>query len=119
MERREPAGLVGIEPAMPGQPAKARASVTNSGTRSGEAVAQLYIRDVACSEGARPAQELRGWQRLTLAPAETRIVEFPLDDTVLGFIDRSGRHRVEAGEFRVWIAPHAGTADTAAVYQRP
>jgi len=108
-----------IEPAMPGQPAKARASVTNSGTRSGEAVAQLYIRDVACSEGARPAQELRGWQRLTLAPAETRIVEFPLDDTVLGFIDRSGRHRVEAGEFRVWIAPHAGTADTAAVYQRP
>jgi beta-glucosidase len=107
-----------IEPATPGQPAKARASVTNTGKRSGEAVAQLYIRDVACSEGARPAQELRGWQRLTLAPGETRVAEFPLDDTVLGFIDRSGRHRVEAGEFCVGIAPHAGTADAVVYWKR-
>jgi beta-glucosidase len=108
-----------VPPAKPGQSATARASVTNTGQRSGEAVPQLYIRDVACSEGARPAQELRGWQRLTLAPGETRLVEFPLDDTVLGFVDRSGRHRVEAGEFRVWIAPHAGKAEAGAVYQRP
>lgn len=97
--------------------ATARATVTNTGKRTGEALAQLYIRDVACPEGARPAQELRGWQRLTLAPGETRTVEFALTDEVLGFVDREGRHRVEPGEFRVWIAPQAGTEE-AAVYQR-
>jgi beta-glucosidase len=97
--------------------ATARTTVTNTGKRAGEAVAQLYIRDVACSEGARPAQELRGWQRLTLAPGESRTVEFALTDEVLGFVDREGRHRVEPGEFRVWIAPQAGTVD-AAVYQK-
>ncbi|HSI08521.1 MAG: fibronectin type III-like domain-contianing protein, partial [Rariglobus sp.] len=99
------------------KPATARATVTNTGKRAGEAVAQLYIRDVACSEGARPAQELRGWQRLTLEPGETRTVEFALTDEVLGFVDREGRHRVEPGEFRVWIAPQAGTTE-AAVYQK-
>lgn len=99
-------------------PATARTTVTNTGGRTGEAVAQLYIRDVACSEGARPAQELRGWKRLTLAPGETGTVDFALDDEVLGFVDRKGRHRVEAGEFRVWIAPHAGTGATA-VYHHP
>ncbi len=98
--------------------ARARAKVTNTGTRAGEAVAQLYVRDVACSEGARPVQELRGWQRLTLAPGESRSVEFALTDETLGFVDRAGKHRVESGEYRVWIAPHAGTG-TAAVYQRP
>ena len=96
----------------------ARATVTNTGARSGEAVVQFYVRDVACSEGARPAQELRGWQRVTLAPGESRTVEFALTDETLGFIDRTGRHRVESGEYRLWIAPHAGTG-VAAVYQRP
>lgn len=99
------------------EPAVARATVTNTGKRAGETVAQLYIRDVACSEGARPAQELRGWQHVKLAPGETRTVEFALTDEVLGFVDREGRHRVEPGEFRVWIAPQAGTEE-AAVYQR-
>lgn len=101
-----------------GQPARARATVTNTGNRTGEAVAQLYIRDVACSEGVRPAQELRGWQRLTLAPGESRTLEFTLNDDTLGFIDRAGKHRVESGEYRVWIAPHAGTGEAVA-YQHP
>jgi beta-glucosidase len=107
-----------VAPTTEGKPAQARATVKNTGNRTGEAVAQLYVRDVACSQGARPAQELRGWQRLTLAPGESRTVEFTLTDEALGFIDRAGKHRVEAGEYRVWIAPHAGTGE-AAVYQRP
>ncbi len=105
------------EPAGAGQTPVARATVTNTGERAGEAVAQLYIRDVACSEGGRPAQELRGWQRLTLAPGETRTAEFVLDDNALGFVDRQGRHRVESGDFKVWIAPHAGSGK-AATYRK-
>jgi beta-glucosidase len=107
-----------VAPTTEGKPAQARATVKNTGNRTGEAVAQLYVRDVACSEGARPAQELRGWQRLTLAPGESRTVEFTLTDEALGFIDRAGKHRVESGEYRVWIAPHAGTSESV-VYQRP
>lgn len=107
-----------VAPTTEGKPAQARATVKNTGNRTGEAVAQLYVRDVACAEGAWPAQELRGWQRLTLAPGESRTVEFTLTDEALGFIDRAGKHRVETGEYRVWIAPHAGTGE-AAVYQHP
>lgn len=107
-----------VAPTTEGKPAQARATVKNTGNRTGEAVAQLYVRDVACSEGARPAQELRGWQRLTLAPGESRTVEFTLTDEALGFIDRAGKHRVESGEYLVWIAPHAGTSESV-VYQRP
>jgi beta-glucosidase len=93
----------------PGERMIASALVTNTGTREGEEVVQLYIRDTACSEGARPQQELRGFQRITLRPGETREVRFELTDEVLGFFDRNGDWRVEPGTFEVWIAPHAET----------
>ena len=53
----------------PGKPVIASALVTNTGTRVGEEVVQLYIRDTACSEGARPQQELRGFQTDNTATA--------------------------------------------------
>ncbi|MCX6937412.1 MAG: glycoside hydrolase family 3 C-terminal domain-containing protein [Verrucomicrobia bacterium] len=93
----------------PDGPAVARTIITNTGKRPGQTVAQFYVRDVACSVGARPVQELRGWETLTLAPGESRTVSFPLDSAALGFTDRQGRWLVEPGDFQVWIAPHAGT----------
>ncbi|MBW8782561.1 MAG: glycoside hydrolase family 3 C-terminal domain-containing protein [Verrucomicrobia bacterium] len=96
-----------VPPAQPGQPATARTTVINTGRRPADEVVQLYLRDVACSEGARPEQELRGWQRVHLAPGETRTVSFALDDAALGFFNREGRWLTEPGDFLVWIAPHA------------
>lgn len=91
----------------PGEHAVASALVTNTGAREGVEVVQLYVRDMACSEGARPQQELRGFQRITLRPGESQEVRFDLTDEVLGFFGRDGRWRVEPGSFQIWIAPHA------------
>src|SRR4029079_11580830 len=52
---------VEIVPATADQPARAKITITNTGKRTGDEVAQLYIRQLACPEGARPAQELRGF----------------------------------------------------------
>jgi len=99
------------------EPAVASAVVTNTGMREGEEVVQLYVGDVACSEGARPRQELRGFERIKLQPGESRQVRFALNDDVLGFYARDGKWRVESGTFQIWIAPHAQTG-TPANYNR-
>src|SRR3989441_3793008 len=61
--------------------------VENTGKRVGDEVVQLYIRDVAASV-TRPVKELKGFQRITLQPAEKRHVEFVLTPEQLGFYDR-------------------------------
>ncbi len=48
------------------------ATVANDGPVAGTEVAQLYIRELACSFGARPIRELRGFRRLSLAAGESR-----------------------------------------------
>ena len=100
-----------------GETDMASALITNTGTREGEEIVQLYIRDMACSEGARPQQELRGFERVRLRPGESREVHFKLTDEVLGFFGRDGNWRVEPGSFQIWIAPHAQTG-TPASYSR-
>ncbi len=54
-----------------------RARITNTGARPGEEVVQLYIRDPVASV-ARPPRQLRGFQRIALAPGESRNVTFVL-----------------------------------------
>lgn len=77
--------------------------VRNTGTRAGHEVAQLYIRDVLASV-ARPVQELRGFQRISLGPGESRWLTFPLNASRhLGFRDQAGRRVVEDGAIRVMV----------------
>ena len=102
---------VKVIPGRKGKPAEAVATIRNTGKRTGVEVVQLYLRQLACHEGARPMQELRGFQRLELKPGECATVRFPLTAEVLGYIDRQGKARVDAGTYHVWIAPHARTGD--------
>jgi len=51
--------------------------VTNTGPRTGDEVVQLYVHHLH-SAVSRPAQELKGFRRVTLAPGETRTVTIPL-----------------------------------------
>ncbi|HSU24947.1 MAG TPA: glycoside hydrolase family 3 C-terminal domain-containing protein, partial [Pyrinomonadaceae bacterium] len=81
---------------------KASAEVENIGRRAGDEVVQLYIQDVASSV-TRPVRELKGFQRITLAPGEKRRVEFTLTPKELGTLDRNLKFAVEPGEFRVYI----------------
>ena len=83
-----------------------RATVSNRGSRAAVEVAQLYIRDVAASV-TRPVRELKAYQRVSLAPGESKEVTFALTRRELTFVGRNLRPTVEAGEFYVWIAPSA------------
>ena len=78
----------------------------NAGKYSGDEVVQLYIRDVAASV-TRPLKELKGFQRVTLAPGEKRRLEFGLTPEHLGFYNRDMRFVVEPGEFKVFVGTNS------------
>jgi beta-glucosidase len=65
-------------------------------------VVQLYIRQEVSSV-TRPVKELRGFRRITLAPGETRSVEFKLGPEELSFLDRNMQPVVEPGIFRIMV----------------
>ena len=79
------------------------AQITNSGPRAGVAVAQLYLRDRVGSL-TRPVRELKGFQRLSLAPGETQPVRFSLTEADLAFTRADGSHGAEPGRFQAWIS---------------
>jgi beta-glucosidase len=79
--------------------------VANTGSLAGDEVVQLYIRHLAASV-TRPVKELRGFQRISLQPAEKRRVEFTLRPAELGFYNRDMRFAVEPGRFKAF----AGTS---------
>jgi beta-glucosidase len=75
--------------------------VTNTGSRAGDDVAQVYIHDPVASI-SQPVRRLRGFQRVTLAPGATQTVTFTLDKSDFGFYDNRGRFVVEPGEIDVY-----------------
>ncbi|MBC8131922.1 MAG: glycoside hydrolase family 3 C-terminal domain-containing protein [Deltaproteobacteria bacterium] len=78
------------------------ATVTNVGTRTGDEVAQLYLKDLAASVTV-PHHQLRGFDRLTLGPGESRRVTFKLSARDLSLIDARGNRILEPGRFRATI----------------
>jgi beta-glucosidase len=82
------------------------ATVKNIGQRTGAEVAQLYI----CQRGTsvvRPVRELKGFEKIVLAPGEARQVRFLLSKKELAFWNIAMKHVVEPGELTVWVAPHS------------
>ncbi|WP_442484578.1 glycoside hydrolase family 3 N-terminal domain-containing protein [Aeoliella sp. SH292] len=80
--------------------------VTNTGEREGDEVVQLYIRDLV-SSATRPVKELKGFQRVTLAPGETRTVSIPITSDSLAFWNVRKKYVVEPGEFDVMVGPNS------------
>ncbi len=80
------------------------AEVTNTGTRPGRELVQLYVRDLVGSR-TRPVRELKGFQHVELQPGETRRVSFILREEDLAFTRADGTRGVEPGKFHVWIGP--------------
>jgi beta-glucosidase len=78
------------------------ADVTNSGSREGEEVVQLYLNDVVASV-SRPLQELRGFRKVGLRPGETKTVTFTLTPDDLSLLDVNLHRVVEPGAFKVMI----------------
>ncbi len=79
------------------------ATVRNTGQVAGEEIVQLYIRDLVGST-TRPVRELKGFQRISLAPGEEKKVRFALPADRLAFYNPQMQRVVEPGRFKVWIA---------------
>jgi len=103
---------VGAPAIGPGGRTAATVRVTNSGTREGDEVVQLYIRDQVSSV-TRPVKELRGFARVTLKPGESRTVSFTLGPEELSMIDRAMRRVVEPGRFDIMVGTSATPSLTA------
>jgi beta-glucosidase len=77
--------------------------VTNTGSRTGDAVVQLYVKHLA-SKVSRPNEELKGFQRVTLEPNQTKTVEIPLKASTLAYWnDHQSRFDVEAEPVQLLI----------------
>lgn len=79
-----------------------KVNVTNTGKRAGDEVVQLYVRDKVSSVITYDSQ-LRGFERVSLQPGETRQVTFSLKPEDLQILDRNMNWTVEPGEFEVMI----------------
>ena len=100
-----------------GESARVFVDVTNTGSKPGEEVVQLYVRDVVSSV-TRPVKELKGFQRISLGPGETRTVTFEVTPEHLAFYDIDMVYRVEPGEFRLMVGSSSRDADLQAVTLR-
>jgi beta-glucosidase len=77
--------------------------VSNKGSRSGDAVAQLYIHQRAGS-ASRPVRQLKGFQRIALPPGTTQTVHFKLGSDELQFWSPAKNEWVvEPEQFDVWV----------------
>ncbi|MFY0582742.1 fibronectin type III-like domain-contianing protein [Cystobacter fuscus] len=86
-----------------GEVLRVKSQVRNAGARQGTVVAQLYLRVLGTSL-AQPVRQLVGFQRVTLAPGESRELEFPLGFQELSFFDARATRVVEPGtRYELWV----------------
>ncbi len=76
--------------------------VTNTGSRKGDEVVQLYLKDKVSSVTTYETQ-LRGFERITLTPGEKRTLHFTLHPDDLALLDKNMNWTVEPGEFEVLV----------------
>ena len=86
---------------------QARATITNSGSRAGQEIVQLYLHDVE-SRLVRPEKELKSFTKIALAPGETKTITLSLTPEARSFYDPAVSDWVaEAGEFEIRIGRSA------------
>jgi beta-glucosidase len=89
---------------LPGGTVTVGVDVTNTGTRAGTEVAQVYLTDPATA--GEPPKQLKGFQKVTLQPGQTRHLTFKVDERAFSVWDSTaqqwttvtGRYRVRVGD---------------------
>ena len=107
-----------ILPMTKDQSVTASVTVTNTGEVKGTEVVQLYISD-RVAKGVRPYKELRGFERITLEPGESREVTFTINADLLGYYapvtgnpsSVTPQWTLEPGEVEIMIGRNARETD--------
>jgi beta-glucosidase len=86
----------------PDESSVVRVDVTNTGRVAGDEVVQMYIRDKVSSV-TRPVKELKGFERITLDPGQTKTVTLHITPEHLAFYDIRMKRVVEPGEFEIMV----------------
>jgi beta-glucosidase len=86
------------------------AEVENTGARPGDEVVQLYIHQRSGS-ASRPVRELKGFERVALAPGEKKTLHFKLGPEALQYWNAARRDWVhDAADFDVWVGSDSGAS---------
>jgi beta-glucosidase len=103
-----------VNPAQIGPAGQAKVSVkvTNTGKRAGDEIVQLYIHDLVSSV-TRPVMELKDFKRISLAPGESKVVEFVITADKLSFVGLNMNHIVEPGWFDIMVGTSSAKYQTA------
>ncbi len=92
-------------------------SVKNTGERLGDEIVQLYVRD-RVGEVIRPLKELKSFEKVRLAPGETKIVTFTISEEMLRYTHSDLRYSSDYGEFSVFAGTSsANTLEASFKYQ--
>jgi beta-glucosidase len=92
--------------------------VTNTGSRPGEEIVQLYVRLIGTSV-AQPVRALKGFQRISLAPGETKKVTFALAPDAFALWNDRNQWVVEPAKAALWISPDSAQGSPAQVRIQP
>ncbi len=84
--------------------------VTNTGERAGDEVVQMYVRDDFASVG-RYLKMLKGFERISLEPGETKTVNFELNPENLAVLTQDMKKVVEPGTFTISVGASSRTED--------
>lgn len=90
-------------------------TVANTGRVVAQEVVQLYVRDAVASR-SRPVRELKAFEKVVLAPGESRAVTLRVPGHELGFHLEDGTYVVEPGRFDIWVGASA-RAELAASFE--
>lgn len=95
----------------PGQALTVTVDVTNTGSRDGTEIVQLYIRD-RYADLARPLKELKGFKRVTIGKGETRKVTFTVTEEDLKYYNADLQYKADPGEFEIMVGPNSEELQT-------
>ena len=94
-----------------GEIAKVSIDVTNTGNVAGDEIVQLYIRDLLASV-TRPVKELKGFERISLSPGETKTVTFAITPDKLEFYNEELKKVIEPGFFNIMVGSSSVNLNT-------
>jgi beta-glucosidase len=101
-----------------GEPLTVQVDVSNTSQAAGDEVAELYL-TYPESPGA-PIRALKGFERVHLAPGETRHLTITLDSRDLSLVTEQGEHIVEPGSYALFVGgsqPSEGARGVQAQFQ--